>query len=68
MKLRGKLKILRVSARDADDIKKMLRIHASSTRRQDESVDSGYLVPPEIVKSMAAIATKTVDRRMNQSS
>jgi hypothetical protein len=59
MKLRGKLKILRVSAQDLEDFKQILRIQPSSTREKRENADGGALLPPEIVKTMAAIATNT---------
>jgi hypothetical protein len=66
MKLRGKFKILRVSAREADDFKNTVRIYGASSPH--DRPDGNYLVPQELVKSMAAIATnawraktKTVD-------
>lgn len=55
MKLPGKFKALRVSARDVVDLKRMLRIQARSTRGEDEKAPTD--LPPEIVKGIAAIAT-----------
>jgi hypothetical protein len=57
MKLRGKLKILRISARDFAELKRMVRVQVRSRRDEDEKARGG--LPPKWDKAFAAIATNT---------
>jgi hypothetical protein len=59
MKLRGKFKILRVKASDVGEMEKILRLHATPAPKESEKGAGTYLIPPEIVKSIAGIATNT---------
>ena len=56
MKLRGKFKILRVNASDAEKLEKLLRAHATPAQEEGEKAAGSYLIPPEIVKSFVGIA------------
>ena len=55
MKLRGKFKLLRLSAREVEDVKETPRIYAPWTE-QGKPV-SGYVIPQEVVKTLTAVAT-----------
>ena len=59
MKLRNKFKIVRVSAGDAEELDKMLRIHAPQRQHEGEKATNRYVVPSQIVNAPVGVATNT---------
>jgi hypothetical protein len=57
MKLRGKLKIPRLSPTDLGELEKTLQLHAAAPDQGGDQAGSSYLIPPQVVKSVVRIAT-----------